>query len=87
MVILAVNAVFFYTMGSRALKRRPVTGLGSVVGSRGKVVKPLDPDGIIRIGDELWEARAAIGNADIGEEVVVAEQDGLKLVVTRTTIH
>ena len=86
MVILAVNAVFFYTIGSRALRRRPFAGVGSAVGSKGKVIKPLDPEGIVRIGDELWEAKTAGSHADTGDVVTVIEQDGLKLVVTNTTI-
>ncbi len=83
MVILAANAVFFYQIGSRALRRKPVSGLGSVVGGKGKVVIPLDPDGVIRIGDELWEARATSERVDAGDEVAVVEQDGLKLIVVK----
>ena len=81
MVIWAANAVIFYRIGSRALRRRPVSGLGSAVGSRGKVISPLAPDGVVRIGDELWEARSLTGTLEVGEEVAVVEQDGLKLVV------
>jgi membrane-bound ClpP family serine protease len=81
MVVWAANAVFFYRIGSRALRRKPVSGLGSVVGERGKVVSALAPDGVVKIGNELWEARAAGGKLEIGEEVTVVEQDGLKLMV------
>ena len=81
MVVWAANAVFFYRIGSRALRRRPVSGLGSVVGERGKVISPLAPDGVVRIGDELWEARSTSGKLEVGEGVIVVEQDGLKLMV------
>jgi len=84
MVAWAANAMFFYRIGSRALNRRPVSGLGSVVGSKGKVVKPLAPHGVVRIGSELWEAKSASGHMDVGEEVTVIEQDGLKLTVVKT---
>ncbi len=86
MVVWAANAVFFYRIGSRALRRRPVSGLGSVVGERGKVVSPLAPDGVVRIGDELWEARVVTGRIDVGEKVTVVEQDGLKLIVVKTVV-
>jgi membrane-bound ClpP family serine protease len=79
----AATAVFLYRTGSRALRRRPVSGLVSLVGSRGKVVKQLAPGGVVRIGDELWEARALAGPIDAGEEVTVIGQRGLKLTVTR----
>ena len=85
MLAWAANAVFFYLIGSRALKRKPFAGLGSMVGNKGKVVRPLDPDGLIRIGDELWEAKSASGQMDVGEWVTVVEQDGLKLMVTKKT--
>ncbi len=84
MIILAANAVFFYRVGSRALRRRPVSGLGSVVGDTGRVISPLAPDGVIRISDELWEAISASGTVDVGEKVVVVEQDGLRLTVAKT---
>ncbi len=79
----AANAVIFYQIGSRALRRRPVPGLGKAIGNRGRVVKRLAPHGMVRIGRELWEAKSASGDMDVGEEVTVIEQDGLKLTVTR----
>lgn len=83
MVAWAVFSVFIYRMGSRALGRKPVVGLPGMVSSRGKVVSPLAPDGVIRIKGELWEATSAEGNINTGEEVTVVAQDGLKLVVRR----
>ena len=84
MAAWAANAVIFYRIGSRALRRKPVSGLGSAVGEKGKVVSPLAPNGVIRIRDELWEATSASGQIDNGEEVSVVEQDGLRLIVVKT---
>lgn len=78
----AAVAIIIYRIGSRALNRKPVSGLGSMVGNRGRVVKPLDPHGLVRIGGELWEAESASGHLDVDEEVTVIGQDGLKLTVT-----
>ena len=83
MVAWAANSVVFFRIGSRALRRRPVSGLGSVVGDKGKVISTLAPDGVIKIRDELWEARSPNGQMDIGEKVMVTEQDGLKLTVIK----
>jgi membrane-bound ClpP family serine protease len=80
MVAWGAFAVITYRMGSRALKKKPVVGLPTMIGSRGKVVSPLAPEGFIRIKGELWEATSAGGNIDTGEEVTVVGQDGLKLV-------
>jgi len=86
MVVWAAFSVFIYRMGSRALKRKPVVGLIPMVGSRGKVTSRLDPEGYVRIKSELWEAEAADGEIDTGEEVVVVGQDGLKLIVRRSML-
>ena len=86
MAAWAANAVFFYRIGSRALRRQPVSGLGAVVGEKAKVIGALSPDGIVKIHDELWEATSASGEIEPGEEVIVVEQDGLKLVVVRAVI-
>ena len=81
MAIWGANSVIFYRIGSRALRRRPVSGLGSVVGDKGKVISPLVPDGVIKIRDELWEAKSVSSQIGVGEEVMVVEQEGLKLIV------
>jgi membrane-bound ClpP family serine protease len=78
---LAAYDVITYRLGSRALKKKPVAGLTDMVGSRGKVVSPLDPEGLVRIKGELWQCRAVDRRIDAGEEVFVVAQDGLKLMV------
>lgn len=83
MVVWATLAVIFYRMGSRALRRKPVLGLLTMVGGKGKVVSPLDPKGVIRINGELWRAESAVGKIDAGEEVIVQGQDRTKLIVVK----
>jgi membrane-bound ClpP family serine protease len=82
---LGVYAVISYRLASRALRKKPMVGLATMVGSKGKVVSPLVPAGVIKIGDELWEAKSAGRKINTGEEVIVVEQDGLKLVVRKST--
>ncbi len=74
-------AVISYRVGSRALERKPVAGLGTMVDSKGKVVKTLDPEGLIRIHAELWRAKSDGREIDIGQDVTVVGQDGSKLIV------
>ena len=83
MVVWGVFSVFTYRMGSRALRKEPVTGLSAMVGSKGKVVKPLVPMGLVKIKGEIWEARSDRGRIGTGQGVTVVEQDGLKLVVSK----
>lgn len=84
--VWAVIAVIVYRIGSRALRKRPTVGLPAMVGSRGKVVTPLAPEGMVRIKGELWEAKSAHGNIDTGEKVLVVGQDGLRLIVGKNGI-
>ena len=86
MVLLAAMAIFLFWAGSRALSRQPVPGLGSMVGSRGKAATPLAPDGLVKIGNELWLAKVADGTAADGDEVVVVGQSGLQLTVARASV-
>jgi membrane-bound serine protease (ClpP class) len=87
-VMLAWGAytVITYRMGSRALRRKPMHGLTAMLGSEGKVVSPLVPEGMVRIKGELWRAKSASGRVDTGVEVTVMGQDGLKLVVRKRSL-
>jgi len=76
-------SVFTYQMGSRALRRKLIVGLPDMVDSKGKVVSPLAPEGLVRIKGELWVAKSTGRRMDTGEEVTVVGQDGLKLIVRK----
>jgi membrane-bound ClpP family serine protease len=84
MVAWAGLAVFIFWKGTQALKKKPVVGLSDMVGSKGKVVNQLDPQGMVRIKGELWEAISVGGRVSVGREVTVVGQDGLKLIVRRS---
>jgi membrane-bound ClpP family serine protease len=86
MVVWAGFAVFTFRKGTQALKRRPVVGLPDMVGSKGEVVNRLDPQGMVRIKGELWEAISVGGRVNAGKEVTVVGQDGLKLIVRRSKL-
>jgi membrane protein implicated in regulation of membrane protease activity len=81
MIGWAAVAVLTYRAGSRALKRKPVTGLEAMVGSKGRAVKTLNTEGLVRIGDELWRAKSDGIEIAIGDEVNVVGQDGNELLV------
>lgn len=83
MVVWGAYSVASYRVGSRALRKEVVAGLPAMVGTRGKVVSSLAPKGLVRIKGELWGATSSGANVDVGEEVVVVGQDGLRLVVDK----
>ncbi|MFC1940070.1 NfeD family protein [Chloroflexota bacterium] len=81
MAVWAAYSVVVYRIGSQALRRKPVISVPDMVGSKAKVVSSLVPEGLVRIKSELWVAKSASGEIEPGGEVIVVEQDGLKLVV------
>jgi membrane-bound serine protease (ClpP class) len=80
---LAAYAVITYRLGSQALRKKPVAGLSDMVGSQGRVVSPLDPEGLVRIKGELWKSKSVGRRIEAGEEVTVVGQEGLRLIVRR----
>lgn len=85
MVAWGAVAIILYRMGSRALRRKPIIGLPHMVDSRGEVVSPLAPKGVVRIKGELWEAKTASRKIKNGERVTVVGQDGLRLIVRKSS--
>ena len=61
MLAWVVIAVTVYRAGSRALKTKPLTGFETMAGSCGRVVKTLQPAGLVRIRGELWQAKTGGG--------------------------
>jgi len=82
-VAFIIYAVALFIIGSRTLRRKPLPGLTTMVGIEGQVVSRLAPEGFVRIGGELWNARAENGIIDLGADVIVVCQYGLKVVVRR----
>jgi membrane-bound serine protease (ClpP class) len=77
-------AVLMYIYGTKALRRKPVGGLTSMVDMKGIVIKTLKPDGQIKIKGEIWSAASVAGDSiPPGIEVTVVGQKGLKLTVRR----
>jgi len=84
MAVLGGYNVISYRIGSRALEMKPVSGLPDMVGTKGKAVSRPAPRGLVRIKGELWEATSSDGSIDVGNEIIVVGQDGLRLVVAKT---
>lgn len=79
---LATFAIVSFRIRHTIFNMEPVAGISSMIGTRGRVVRPFTPKGTVRIKGELWEAISdtPIG---VGDTVVVVGQDGLRLTVQR----
>ena len=85
MVAWGIFSVSLFVFTSRTLKRQVPVGLPSMIGTRGKVSSPLTPEGLVRIKSELWVATAEDGDMNKGDSIEVVGEDGLKLVVRKTS--
>jgi membrane protein implicated in regulation of membrane protease activity len=64
--------------------RRPVVGAAALVGLTAEVTEACRPDGRVKIGGELWQARCEAGAA-AGSSVRVRAVEGIVLVVEPET--
>ncbi len=84
MIAWAVFAVVSFIFVTRVLRQRATVGLPTMVGTKGKAISPLKPEGQVMIKGERWGAKSIDSYIDIGEAVTVVGQDGLHLIVRRT---
>ena len=68
--------------GYKALSLPTKMGKEKMIGAEGLVVQAIDPEGLVRIQNELWKATAD-ERIKAGERVVVVELHGLKVIVRR----
>ena len=81
MLLWVAWSVYVFRKGTRALKREQIMGQPHMIGTRGKVVSELTPDGLVRIRGELWVAKTVEGNLEAGRDIKVVGQERLKLLV------
>lgn len=81
MVALAIFSYVSYWIGKPTFILRP--RVAPETGSEGKVVRPLAPQGYVKVQGVLWKAISAESGLEVGDEVVVVGIDGLKLIVSR----
>jgi membrane-bound serine protease (ClpP class) len=75
------TALFFLGIvgaGLRAQRRQVVTGAAGMVGREGRALGRLDPEGPVRVGDEIWRAVCA-SPVESGSAVEITGIDGLTL--------
>jgi membrane-bound serine protease (ClpP class) len=71
----------------RARKRKVQTGEEAMLGEKGRALTALNPNGEISLEGELWKARSLEGDIAAGEQIEVAGEDGLTLLVRRSGDH
>ncbi|MDG6994665.1 MAG: nodulation protein NfeD [Nitrososphaerota archaeon] len=69
-----------------SMRKKPYTGVESIVGKSGSAVSDLDPDGEVSVEGIIWKAKLVEGSAKRGDRVIVKQVSGLTLVVEREPI-
>ncbi len=83
-LLIALFFVFGLAAVIRDRRRRAQTGKEEMIGLRGRVVRELDPEGMIKVRGELWRAVSKTGERiAVGETVEVVGMNGLTLIVVR----
>ena len=81
-VVTGAFIIITVTIAMRMRHQRVTTGIEQLVGSMGTVLKDFEGSGQVRVGSEIWEAHSDQALA-AGEDVVVREVKGLKLIVEK----
>ncbi|WP_456394920.1 NfeD family protein [Thermococcus sp.] len=64
-------------------ERKVGVGIETLIGREATVIRELNPEGTVKIGNEFWNARCINGSARPGERVRVVNAQGTKLLVER----
>lgn len=86
-VIISVTAfstlffLFLVTMGLRAQRAKPVSGINAIIGKTGETIAPLDLNGLVKISGETWNAVSLSGRIEENTKVIVKQIQGLTLFV------
>ncbi|MDQ4024876.1 MAG: hypothetical protein M3217_05215 [Actinomycetota bacterium] len=79
---LLATDVVQVTVWLRWRKKKSITGIESIVGTGGRAVTAVDPEGQVSVRGQLWTARST-ERIEAGDDVTVTAVDGLKLEVAR----
>ena len=77
-LVLAIGTAVIGYYSARALRQPPVTGKVAMVGQAGEAVSDLTPQGLVRVGGELWVAQAPEPIAR-GARIQIEEVQGAKM--------
>jgi membrane-bound serine protease (ClpP class) len=76
----ALWELFEIALWLRWRKRKSITGIETLIGTRGRAVTDCRPTGQVSVRGQLWRAECPEG-VDEGDEIVVTAMDGLRMTV------
>lgn len=82
MVALAAYSYVMYRVGSPTFLMKPKVAAETIIGNDGKVTKRLAPEGYVKVRGVLWKATCVESELEVGDDVVVVDINGLRLIVS-----
>jgi membrane protein implicated in regulation of membrane protease activity len=82
MVALAVYSYVMYRVGSPTFLMKPKVAAETIIGNDGKVTRRLAPEGYVKVQGVLWKATCVESELEVGDDVVVVDINGLRLIVS-----
>ena len=82
MVALAVYSYVMYRVGRSTFLMKPKVAAETIIGNDGKVTKRLAPEGYVKVRGVLWKATCVESELEAGDDVVVVDINGLRLIVS-----
>jgi len=74
---------FAITLGIKAQKRKPTTGVEGLIKETGEAITELNPEGEVRVHGEIWRAESTEGKIESKSIVEIVEVHNLKLKVKK----
>jgi membrane protein implicated in regulation of membrane protease activity len=81
MAALAVYSSVMYRVGVPTFLMKPKVAAETIIGNDGKVTKRLAPEGYVKVHGVLWKAICLESELEVGDDVVVVDIKGLRLIV------
>jgi len=85
-MMVVITILFFFVivgLGIRAQRKKPSTGEEGIVGEFGKAISDLNPNGLVRVHGEIWDAETSDDKIETGSRIVVEQVNKLKLKVKK----
>jgi membrane-bound ClpP family serine protease len=83
LIVIVVGFIVFAVWRTvKAHQKQATTGREELIGKTVEVKEDLNPEGVVFLEGELWQAVSESGFIPASENVVITRIDGLKLFVT-----
>ena len=77
----ALFFIFIVGMGLKAQRLKPASGNNALIGSIGEAINEINPEGMVKVNGEMWNAISIEGKINPGDNIIIKEIKNLTLYV------